>query len=70
VSLLPESWPGTDGNPVSCRDKLRVLAANHKELAGVMQDAYEDALLMGVDEAAMRRILIELVGQMKPPAPP
>ena len=63
----PELWPGTDGAPISCRDRLRVLAANHKELAGVMQDAFEDALLMGVDEAAMRRILIELVSQMKSP---
>lgn len=67
MTLLPESWPGADGETVSCRDKLRVLAANHRELAGVMQDAFEDALLMGVDEAAMRRILIELVQQMKPP---
>jgi len=65
--VTPEQWPGTDGEPVSCRDKLRVLAANYKELAGVMQDAFEDALLMGVDEAAMRRILIELVNQMKAP---
>ena len=63
----PDLWPQPDGQPVSCRDKLRILAANHKELAGVMQDAFEDALVMGVDEAAMRRILIELVGQMRAP---
>jgi len=64
---LPEAWPGVDGEPVSCRDKVRVLVANHKELAGVMQDAFEDALVIGVDEAAMRQILIDLVAQMRPP---
>ena len=64
---VPEVWPGADGEPVSCRDKLRVLAANHKELAGVMQDAFDDALVIGVDEAAMRRILIDLVQRMKAP---
>ncbi len=63
----PAQWPGRDGKPVDCRDKLRVLAANHKELASVMQDAFDDALAMGVDEAAMRRILIELVASMKAP---
>ncbi len=57
----PDAWPGTDGAPLSCREKLKVLAENHTELAQVMRDAFEDAVLMGVDEAAMRRILGELV---------
>ncbi len=67
MTLIPDVWPQPDGQAVSCRDKLRVLAANHKELAGMMQDAFEDALAMGVDEAAMRKILIDLVAQMKAP---
>jgi hypothetical protein len=28
----PTIWPGDDGNPLSCRDKLKVLAENHAEL--------------------------------------
>jgi hypothetical protein len=32
-----------------------------------MQDAFEDAVLMGVDEAAMRRILMEMVAALKSP---
>ena len=46
----PTKWPGLDGNAVGCREKMRVLAENHAELAQVMQDAFEDAVLMGVDE--------------------
>jgi uncharacterized protein (UPF0335 family) len=48
------AWPQPDGSPVSCRDKVKVLEENAAELNQVMQDAFEDAVLMGVDEAAMR----------------
>ena len=60
-------WPGVDGLPVSCREKLRTLAGNHQEMAEIMQDAFEDALLMGVDEAAMRGILHGLVDGLRSP---
>lgn len=66
----PESWPGVDGAPLSCREKLKVLAENHAELAQVMRDAFEDAVLMGVDEAAMRRILGDLVQALPSPKRP
>ena len=61
------TWPGVDGAPVSCREKLRTLAENHQELAEIMQDAFEDALLMGVDEAAMRTILHQMVDALRSP---
>lgn len=63
----PETWPGADGAPLSCREKLKVLAENHAELAQVMRDAFEDAVLMGVDEAAMRRILEGMVQALPSP---
>jgi hypothetical protein len=63
----PPVWPQADGTPVSCREKLKTLAENHSELAQVMQDAFEDAVLMGVDEAAMRRILADLVAALRSP---
>lgn len=63
----PEIWPQADGAPVSCREKLKTLAENHAELAQVMQDAFEDALLMGVDEQAMRDILAGMVRGLRSP---
>ena len=57
----PKVWPQADGAPVSCREKLRMLAENHAELVQALQDAFEDAVLMGVDESAMRRILTGVV---------
>ena len=63
----PASWPGADGAPLACREKLKVLAENHREAAQVLRDAFEDAVLMGVDEAAMRRILADLVAALPSP---
>ena len=63
----PTVWPGADGKPLSCREKLKVLAENHEEARQALQDVFEDAVLMGVDEAAMRRILTELVAGLDSP---
>ena len=35
----PTKWPGLDGNAVGCREKLRMLAENHAEVAQVLTDA-------------------------------
>jgi hypothetical protein len=68
VSLDPPAlWPGSDGEPVSCREKLKALAENHAELVQVLQDAFEDAVLMGVDEQAMRGVLMGVVQALKTP---
>ena len=56
-----------DGTPVSCREKLRMLEENHAELQQMLRDAFEDAVLMGVDAAAMRRILIAMVEALQTP---
>ena len=52
---------------MSCREKLKTLAENHAELAQIMQDAFEDAVLMGVDEQAMRDILVGMVQALRSP---
>jgi hypothetical protein len=66
----PELWRGQDGQPLSCRDKLKVLGENHEELVQVLRDAFEDAVLMGVDEAAMRRLLHGVVDALPSPRRP
>jgi hypothetical protein len=63
----PAIWPQPDGTPVACREKLRMLVENHAELAQALQDAFEDAVLMGVDEPAMRRILAAMVEGLNSP---
>ena len=70
MTAPPRIWPLQDGSPVSCREKLVVLEENHAELVQVLQDAFEDAVLMGVDEQAMRRILTEAVAGLVSPKRP
>jgi hypothetical protein len=67
IPAPPATWPQPDGAPVSCREKLRMLAENHAELAQALQDAFEDAVLMGVDEQAMRQILAGMVEGLESP---
>jgi len=63
----PERWQQADGAPVACREKLRQLAENHAEAGQVLQDAFEDAMLMGVDERFMREALHALVDGLRSP---
>ena len=67
TAVAPKIWPGTDGAPVSCREKLKMLADNHAELAQTMQDTFEDAVLMGVDEQAMREVLRNMIDGLESP---
>lgn len=60
-SAIPEIWHGPDGKPVSCREKIKVLNENLAEIAELCQDALEDAVLMGCDEAQLRSVLKTLV---------
>jgi uncharacterized membrane protein len=63
----PAAWPGADGKPVSCNEKLKMLVENHMEAATMLRDVFEDAVLMGVDEAAMRQILQEMIAALPSP---
>jgi hypothetical protein len=64
---MPTPWKMADGTTLACRDKLAVLAENHAELKQTMQDAFEDAVLMGLDEAAYRAALVALVEDLRTP---
>ena len=64
------AWPAADGGVVSCTEKLRVLGENLDEFDVVLRDLWEDAILMGVDEVALRRLLAERVGRLQSPRRP
>lgn len=56
---LPQ-WRTPEGEPVSCVEKIKVLNENLEELRAMAQEALEDAVLMGCDEAQLRRVLHDL----------
>ncbi len=65
--MTGEIWRMTDGEPVSCSEKLRVLEENEHELLAVMQDAFDDAILMGVDEVFARDRFAALAATLQSP---
>jgi hypothetical protein len=67
---MTRSWQHADGTPISCRDKLRVLDDNEAELTQTLRDAFEDAVLIGVDADAMRLRLHALVDRLRDPRRP
>jgi len=53
-------WLTPEGEPVSCLDKIKVLNENLTEIQEMAQEALEDAILMGCDEAQFRTVLEQL----------
>jgi hypothetical protein len=64
---IPQVWRQPDGEPVSCVEKIKVLNENLAEIREIAQDALEDALLMGCDEAQVREVLHGLVDALENP---
>lgn len=67
VQTFSLNWPQSDGKPVTCKEKLKILEENKTELTQYMQDVFEDALLIGVDEEFMRDFLKDMVDQLRSP---
>ncbi len=61
------TWRKTDGKPVSCEEKLKVLNENLEELRQLCQDAFEDALLMDCDEEQIRDVFLSIVESLENP---
>jgi hypothetical protein len=60
-------WRQPDGNPVSCVEKIKVLNQNLDEIRQLAQDALEDAILMGCDEAQVRAVLQSVIEDLQNP---
>lgn len=60
-------WRATDGSPIACREKLKMLEENAAELRQSMQDAFDDAILMGVDETQLRAWFAETLAGLRSP---
>ena len=61
------TWRQPDGEPVSCVEKIKVLNENLEEIFEMAQDALEDGILMGCDEAQLREVLHRLVDRLDNP---
>ena len=63
------TWLRDDKSIVACTEKIKVMQENFEEIQQMMQDAFEDGLLMEVNEAQMREVLHQLVDALANPYP-
>ena len=64
-SSSPITWRKPDGSVVSCFEKVKVLNENYAELRELLQDALDDALLMGCSEAQVREAFRQLIDSIQ-----
>ena len=57
-------WCKADGSPVSCTEKIKVMDENYAEISELLQDAIEDAVLMGCSEKAFKEVYLECLRQL------
>ena len=51
---------------MSCFEKVKVLNENYSELRELLQDAMDDALLLGCSEAQVRAAFQQLLDELRP----
>jgi len=61
------TWLRDDKSVVACTEKIKVMQENFEEIQQMMQDAFEDGLLMEVNETQMREALKHLVDALVNP---
>ena len=57
-------WRGPDGNVIACTEKLKVMQENLDELRQYAQEALEDAVLMGCDEAQVKEAFLAAIAAL------
>jgi len=60
-------WCRDDGSVVACTEKIKVMQDNFTEIQQMMQDAFEDGLLMAVSAQQMRVMLHQMVDDLVDP---
>jgi len=58
-------WVKDDKSVVSCTEKIKVMNENFDELKQLVQDAFEDGILMEVSDQQMRDVLHQIVDALK-----
>ena len=61
------TWRHDDKSVVSCTEKIKVMSDNFDEIQQIVQDAFEDGLLMEVSDDQMRQTLISMIEKLRNP---
>ena len=60
----PKHWLRSDDTVVACTEKVKVLEENWNEIRTTLQEALDDAVLMGCSEVRVKNEFIRLVNSL------
>ena len=58
--LYPNYWKTSDNSKISCKEKIVILNNNVIELQNLMNQIYDEAILMGVDKEQIKKVINNL----------
>ncbi len=61
------TWLNSQGSPLGCTEKIKVLNENLMEIREICEEALEDAILMGCDEQQIRQVLTQIIATLPKP---
>lgn len=61
----PEVWVASDGSIISCTEKVKVLEDNWNEVRELLQNALDDAVLMGCTQAQFKHEYTRLINALQ-----
>lgn len=60
----PKTWNRVDGSVVSCTESVKVLNENWSEAVALLQEMYEDAVLLGCGKDAFKSEIRRLIDEL------
>jgi uncharacterized protein (UPF0335 family) len=58
--LYPDFWRTSNNSKISCKEKIVILNNNVIELQNLINQIYDEAILMGVDKEQIKKVINNL----------
>ena len=58
--LYPDFWKTSNNSKISCKEKIIILNNNIIELQNLINQIYDEAILMGVDKQQIKKVINNL----------
>ena len=62
--LYPDFWKTSDNTKISCKEKIVILNNNVIELQNLINQIYDEAILMGVDKEQIKKVIKSLLNNL------
>jgi uncharacterized protein (UPF0335 family) len=59
-NIYPNVWKTNKNSKISCKEKIVILNNNVIELQNLINQIYDEAILMGVDKKQIKRVINNL----------